>query len=1027
MYWWRQKVKAIFRIFFATSIAMYVAGPAAAQNSASLAIGLPAAAIEIHNRVAALLAAGNYSAAFAKATKLEAILKAQTGAYSLAYSVALSDLALVQKVQGKFSEAADLFRRALAIKERTRGPSDPIVVVTLNNLGNVYEAQGKYAEAAELLQRALAIEEDALGPNHPEVARTLNNLAVVNRELSKNVEAAELYQRALAIQEKALGPSHRDVALILENLSDLYDSQGKYSQAEELSRRALAIREKALGPSHPDVANSLLGLAGAFADQGKSDEAVKLFHRALAIQEKVFGPSNLEVAKTHSNLATVYASQSKYAEAADLLRRTLPVEEKVLGPGHPTVALTLGNLANVYDFQGKYAEAAELDQRVLAIEEKAFGPNHPDVINCLGTLANVYADQAKYAEAEELYRRALGIAERVLGPTHPDVAKTHITYRSAGERDLSLDYSRKASGAVIAHARTGDIGSQRPDNTGGLIAQRAGYFVFHVSALASAARARLYPALDMGREGFEIAQWAEQSSAGAAVAQMALRFSSGDSAVAKLVREHQDLAATWHGQDKALIAALSKPEAQQNPAETERLRKEIAETEQKLAANAARLEADFPDYAALANPKPLKVEETQKLLRPEEALVFLLPGHKESYAFALTRDSFDWQTISLGKEAIAEKVSAFRHGLDVNELKKSLEVQNPVFFDLDLAQELYASLLGPADSLIKDKLHLLIVPSGPLTALPFRLLVTQKADSAAKDSSVFGRYRDAAYLLKRQTITILPSVPSLQALRMSARTNEGAKPLIGFADPVFRAEENIAGLKKPGGRIQIASRSTRGYADYWQGVDLDRARLAEVPPLPDTADELREVAKTLGAPLSDLYLGADASETNERRAPLADYRVVYFATHALVAGDVKGLGEPALLLSLPKKPSDFDDGLLTASEVAQLKLNADFVVLSACNTAAGEKPCAEALSGLARAFFYAGARALLVSHWAVDSQAAARLATETFGTLKSDPTIGRAEALRRAMLAFLNDPSEERNPYPAYWAPFFIAGEGAGK
>jgi CHAT domain-containing protein len=128
-----------------------------------------------------------------------------------------------------------------------------------------------------------------------------------------------------------------------------------------------------------------------------------------------------------------------------------------------------------------------------------------------------------------------------------------------------------------------------------------------------------------------------------------------------------------------------------------------------------------------------------------------------------------------------------------------------------------------------------------------------------------------------------------------------------------------------------------------------------------------------------------------------------------------------------KKPNDFDDGLLTASEVAQLKLNADWVVLSACNTAAGEKPGAEALSGLARAFFYAGARALLVSHWAVDSQAAVRLATETFGNLKTDPSIGRAEALRRAMLAFLNDTSEERNPYPAYWAPFFIAGEGAGK
>jgi CHAT domain-containing protein len=127
--------------------------------------------------------------------------------------------------------------------------------------------------------------------------------------------------------------------------------------------------------------------------------------------------------------------------------------------------------------------------------------------------------------------------------------------------------------------------------------------------------------------------------------------------------------------------------------------------------------------------------------------------------------------------------------------------------------------------------------------------------------------------------------------------------------------------------------------------------------------------------------------------------VVYFATHGLVAGDVKGIAEPSLALSIPKEPSALDDGLLTASEVAQLKLNADFVVLSACNTIAGDRPGTEALSGLARSFFYAGARSLLVTHWAVVSESATRLTTSTFDRLKADPKIGRAEALRQAMLS----------------------------
>jgi CHAT domain-containing protein len=199
-------------------------------------------------------------------------------------------------------------------------------------------------------------------------------------------------------------------------------------------------------------------------------------------------------------------------------------------------------------------------------------------------------------------------------------------------------------------------------------------------------------------------------------------------------------------------------------------------------------------------------------------------------------------------------------------------------------------------------------------------------------------------------------------------------------------------------------------------------------PLHDTADELCAVARELRISPDDILLGGRATETTLKTLSadnrLAQYRVLHFATHGTIAGDIEGTSEPGLILTPPKRQSDLDDGYLSASEVAALKLDADWVILSACNTAAGGAQGAEALSGLARAFIYAGARALLVSHWSVDSAATVKLITSAVGAIAHDAKLGRAEALRRAMLALMG---ELREAHPAYWAPFIVVGEGAAR
>jgi len=869
--------------------------------------------------------------------------------------------------EGRYQEAIPFAKEALRLSEREFGPDDPTTGITLNNLAGLYDDQGRYAEAEPLYKRAMAIWEKALGPDHPDVATGLNNLAMLYKTQGRYGEAEPLLKSSLAIDEKALGPDHPDVAIGLHNLATLYEAQGRYAEVELLYKRALVIWEKALGPGHPNVATSLNNLAGLYQIQGRYAEAEPLHKRALEIREKVLSHDHPDVAGSLNNLAELYRVQGRYSEAEPLYKRVLAIDEKALGPDHPSFATSLHNLALLYDDQGRYAEAVPHFKRSLEIWVKVLGPDHPDVALGLNNLAWLYHDQDRLPEALAHIRQATTI---------------HRSRAKAGA-------GKSASGALSEQKKG------RPS------------FAFHVDVAFKVAAEDPPQESALHGEAFEVSQLARATAAASAVAQLGARFAAGEDRLAQLVREHQDTLGLWQSLDAALIEEVSKPPNERNAEVEKRLRTELTAADKSLTELDRVLAAEFPQYAELANPQPAALSEVQQLLGPTEALLAYLVDYDASYLWVVRSDAAEMHKIEISSEELADKVTGLRRALDPTGVIGLDDIRQ---YDVALAHELYTLIFAPAEPLLEGVTHIMAVTDGPLQSLPLSILVTEQPEGAVLN---YEDYREVSWLAKSYALTTLPSVSSLRALRLFAKDSETADPFAGFGDPVL---DGAAGDTRG---ITLASLFSRGPI-----AAVDEVR--KLTPLPDTAGELPEIADSLGADASSIYLREDATETRVKSLDLSATRVIAFATHGLLAGDLKGVAEPALVLTPPEQGTERDDGLLTASEVAQLKLGAEWVILSACNTAAPDgTPGAEGLSGLAKAFLYAGGRALLVSHWPVVSAAATEITTRLFEETAGTAVIGRAEALRRSMLALMNTSDKPYYAHPLFWAPFVVVGEGA--
>jgi CHAT domain-containing protein len=831
----------------------------------------------------------------------------------------------------------------------------------------------------------------------------------------------------------------------------VFEARGQYQEAEAAYRRAEAFRRAGIKDlpryDYPPPAEQmmlaadshLLAAARNESRQGKLSEAEADARRALLGVLKAQGKYTPTTPQFIVGLAAILVEQGRYQEAEKLARSALDIQRTLgIRDDAPQSVAMLSGLGNILVAERKAKDAAVVYAQLDKAMEQ-WAPRQREAFELNGSrIAALYASgqlETGIAAAEALVKRQIART----GANSFDAAWAHGTlgegYARAGRDADAITEFKVAVPMLMSAARETD------NNDPTLVAARNARLQRIVEAYIAVLARSQNTSNDVAVETFGLADAVRGHAVQQALADSSARMVARDTALAELVRTEQDRAKQISAELGALNNLLALPSDQRDGQNVSAINAEIEKLRAERKTAQQQIKQRFPAYANLVDPKPPTVDEIKAALRPGEALLSFYLGQDRSFVWAVPKEG---PVAFAAVPATAPELEAI-----VRRLRKSLEPQVATIqeippFDLTRAYQLYGTLLKPVEAGWLNSKSLIVVTNGALGELPLGLLPTAPSQVDPKATPLFAGYQDVPWLARTHAVTVVPSVSALVTLRHLPAGAPSRDKLIGFGDPYFNTRD-AAEAEKESAEMEVAAADTATESAVTRGVplrlraaphteDVDTAELAMLPRLPDTRAELMAMAKALDVdPGKALYLGKDANEQNVETMDLSHYRIVAFATHGLLPGDIDGLTQPALALTAPEIASVKGNGLLTMEKILALKLDADWVVLSACNTAAGAGAGAEAASGLGSAFFYAGTRSLLVTNWSVHSASARELISDVFRRQSADQSLSRSEALRRAMMALLDGAGYTDSEgkmlfsyaHPLFWAPYSIIGDGS--
>ena len=948
-----------------------------------------------------------------------------------------------------------------------------------------YQLRGDTHQIETLLSAALASRREA---------NTALQTAYINSHNQTNASADDL-----AMLQFMTAQSPLQVAQSLCDLAEFYQQQERFQTAMPLLTESQRILENLAYPPTPSRWERFV----KYWEQGWQQLFPTQASPAMTTQQaQTLRENTQNFAKTKQSvqmrLAMLYANQQQFKAAETLHLQVLKEQQQTLPANDPNLTLHLLTIGQLYEQMGdQFKDSNYYTQAVQFYQSTVDGyrqRNDPDLSMPLILLAHAYELQQRYDEAITALQQALAMEQTSLEREQSDQQDPAL-------RQLELAYKRE-----LLHAHRNKLGelntlaghypaaiqyiSQNindknnplpPEHTGSKamslqhlaaitklqknIHQTLAYLnqaaaeydaypidnleqhkakqalgLQYVTTLMKGIQLGQLPADSTLPELFQRAQQAQGSGRLAAFRQVVLRNASHDPSI------RNELANLWEKQNHLQVLENMPTHATADNTASVDLTKLRQDKQQTIAAIQTlekTLQAHFPIYQQLAHPAPLTVEQVQALLQPDEALLMWVENNSvlgSSYLLVVRANQpLRVHALDISRAQLESVLGSSQQGLRAALTHPEQE------FDLNLAYGLYQQLLAPATADLQGVKHLIAVPDGLLQNLPLPVLLTSPP-TAPND------YAKADWLIKHYSVSYLPSVNALADLHhLTSVTNSQPRiAFMGFGDPHLEGGKLtltslMRGMENPQQQDEINTTT------YLNDPNLLRQALA---PLPETADELRTVAQSLNRSdaTTALFLQADATEARlkqlDQSGELSRVQVLSFATHALLpyqAHDTQT--EAGLVLPPPIASSSADDGLLSSSEIALLHLNADWVLLSACNTATlNDTDTYAGLSGLSKAFFMAGSRSVLASQWSVSSHYTSQLVTDVFNRLHHEPPLHRAEALRQSMLhllqaATITAPATNTScgwwcqwrggsvkptittAHPYYWAAFAIYGD----